>query len=111
LGIRNAHGSGTPISPNNVLRRSIFPACDRIGLTRTTWLTFRRTYSSWSHQKGVPGKVTAQLMGHANVDTTMNVYTQVMDGCVRDAVERVGGELNAIERDTAGAATPTVQIT
>jgi hypothetical protein len=46
---------GTPISPNNVLRRSIFPACKRLGLPRTTWLTFRRTYSSWSHDKGVPG--------------------------------------------------------
>jgi integrase len=101
---------GTPISPNNVLRRAVFPACDRMGLTRTSWLVFRRTYSSWSHQKGVPGKVTAQLMGHANVDTTLNVYTQVMDGSVREAVERVSGELNEIERNTAGAATPTVQI-
>jgi integrase len=27
-----------------------------------------------------PGKVVAQLMGHANVDTTLNVYTQVLDG-------------------------------
>jgi hypothetical protein len=68
---------GTPISPNNVLRRSIFPACDRLGLPHATWLTFRRTYSSWSHDKGVPGKVVAQLMGHSNVDTTLNVYTQV----------------------------------
>jgi len=25
---------------------------------------------------GVPGKVVAQLMGHAKVDTTLNVYTQ-----------------------------------
>ena len=31
------------------------------------WLTFRRTYSSWSHDQGVPGKVAAQLMGHAKV--------------------------------------------
>jgi integrase len=35
--------------------------------------TFRRTYSSWSHDKGVPGKVIAQLLGHASVDTTLNV--------------------------------------
>jgi hypothetical protein len=28
-------------------------------------------------------------MGHANVDATINVYTQVLDGSVRDAVERV----------------------
>jgi hypothetical protein len=28
-------------------------------------------------------------MGHANVDTTLNVYTQVLDGSVRAAVEKV----------------------
>jgi integrase len=73
---------GTPISPNNVLRRAIFPACNGWAC-HATWLTFRRTYSSWSHDKGVPGKVVAQLMGHTNVDTTLNVYMQVLDGSVR----------------------------
>src|SRR5689334_3398939 len=58
---------GTPLAPNNVLRRHVYPACKRLGLPRASWLTFRRTYSTWSHQQGVPGKVTAQLMGHANV--------------------------------------------
>jgi len=58
-----------------------------------TWLTLRRTYSSWAHDKGVPGKVIAQLMGHAKVDTTMNVYTQVLDGAARSAADRVGSEL------------------
>ena len=72
------------------------PSVKRLGLPHATWLTFRRTYSSWSHDKGVPGKVVAQLMGHANVDTTLNVYTQVLDGSVRDAVEKIGGELFTI---------------
>jgi len=63
---------------------------------RATWLTFRRTYSSWSHEKGIPGKVIAQLMGHAAVDTTLNIYTQVLDGSVRAAVDAVGGELFTI---------------
>ena len=94
---------GTPISPNNVLRRAIFPACKRLGLPRATWLTFRRTYSSWSHDMGVPGKVVAQLMGHASVDTTLNVYTQVLDGSVRDAVEKIGGELITIVHNPEGA--------
>jgi integrase len=87
---------GTSIAPNNVLRRHVFPACTRLGLPRATWLTFRRTYSSWSHDRGVPGKVVAQLMGHANVDTTLNVYTQVLDGSMRQAVEEVGGGLFTI---------------
>ena len=85
--------TGKAISPNNVLRRSIFPACEVLGLPHATWLTFRRTYSSWSHEKGVPGKVLAQLMGHANVDTTLNLYTQVLDGSLRMAVEKIGSEL------------------
>jgi integrase len=88
--------SGKPISPNNVLRQQVFPACERLGLTRVTWLTLRRTYSSWAHEKGVPGKVVAQLMGHVKVDTTLNVYTQVIDGALRAAVDKVGSELFTI---------------
>jgi len=85
--------SGKPISPNNVLRRWIFPVCARLALPNATWLTFRRTYASWSHDKGVPGKVVAQLMGHTNADVTLNVYTQVLDDSLRAAVARVGNEL------------------
>jgi len=51
---------------------------------------------SSAHQTGVPGKVVAQLMGHAKVDTTLNVYTQVIDGALRAAVDRVGSELFTI---------------
>jgi integrase len=88
--------SGKPISPNNVVRRWIVPACATLGLERVTWLTLRRTYSSWAHEKGVPGKVIAQLMGHAKVDTTLNVYAQVVDGSLRRAADTVGSELFTI---------------
>jgi len=102
--------TGKSISPNNVLRRSIFPACEALELPHATWLTFRRTYSSWSHDKGVPGKVVAQLMGHANVDTTLNVYTQVLDGAMRTAVDRIGDELFTIVHGPAGSGDATAQI-
>jgi hypothetical protein len=32
-------------------------------------------------------------MGHTKVDTTMNVYTQVLDGAARAAADCVGSEL------------------
>ena len=86
-----------------MLRRSVFPACEHLGLPHATWLTFRRTYSSWSHDKGVPGRVIAQLMGHANVDTTLNVHTQVLDRSVHDAVEKIGGELFTIVHKPEGS--------
>jgi len=41
-------------------------------------------------------------MGHANVDTTLNVYTQVLDGALRTAVDKVGGELFTIVHQPAG---------
>jgi len=96
--------SGKPIAPNNVLRRWVFPACEAQQLPHATWLTFRRTYSTWSHDEGVPGKVIAQLMGHAKVDTTLNVYTQVLDASVRSAADRVGAELFTIVHSLAEAA-------
>jgi integrase len=99
--------SGKPISPNNVLRTWIWPACDAAGLRRASWLTFRRTYSSWAHDKGVPPKVVAAIMGYAKVDTTLNVYTQVLDGAVRAAADRVGSELFTIVHNPDGAAALT----
>ena len=89
---------------------AIFPACEALNLQHATWLTFRRTYSSWSHDKGVPGKVVAQLMGHANVDTTLNVYTQVLDGALRTAVDRIGDELFTIVHGPAKAGDATLHI-
>ena len=35
-------------------------------------------------------------MGHVNIDTTLNVYTQVLAGSLRAAVDTVGGELFTI---------------
>ena len=99
--------SGKPISPNNVLRRWVWPACQAADLQRVTWLTFRRTYSSWARDKGVPAKVVAQIMGHTKVDTTMNVYTQVLDGAARSAADRVGSELFRVVQIPDGATTPT----
>jgi len=98
--------SGKPISPNNVLK-VIYPACEGLGLPRATWLTFRRTYASWAHEVGMPGKIIAQLMGHAKVDTTLNIYAQVLDGSVREAAERVGRGLITIDHSAPEVALAT----
>jgi integrase len=60
--------SGKPVSVNNTLRRHIYPACDAAGVPRANWLTLRRTFSTWSLQKGIPAKDIAEMMGHADVD-------------------------------------------
>ena len=57
--------------------------------------------------KGVPAKVVALIMGHTKVDTTMNVYTQVLDGAARTAADRVGSELFRIVQNPERAAALT----
>ena len=49
----------------------------------------------------------AQIMGHTKVDTTMNVYTQVLDGAARMAADRVGSELFRVVQIPDGTTTPT----
>lgn len=53
--------SGKLLSLNNVLRRWVWPACQAADLERATWLTFRRTYSSWAHHQGVPATAIVQI--------------------------------------------------
>jgi len=49
--------------------------------------------------------VVAAIMGHAKVATTLNVYTQVLDGAARDAAEKVGSELARIGQTPGGTTT------
>ena len=52
----------------------------------------------------MPGKVVARLLGHANVDARLNVYTQVLDGSLPAAVDTVGSKLFTIVHRPEGPA-------
>ena len=52
----------------------------------------------------MPGKVIAQLMGHAKVHTTLNVYTQVVDGSLRRVADTIRSELFTIVHKSEEAA-------
>jgi hypothetical protein len=47
------------------------------------------------------------LSGYAKVDTTLNIYTQVLDGSLKTAADRVGSELFTIVHKPDGAADVT----
>ena len=49
------------------------------------WHTFRHTYSSLLRQLGVDVKVQQELLRHADVRTTLNVYTQAVREYMREA--------------------------
>jgi integrase len=56
---------------------------------RIGWHTFRHTYRSWLDETGAPMKVQQELMRHASIQTTMNVYGQAMSSSKREANSKV----------------------
>ncbi len=53
------------------------------------WHTFRHSYSSLLRQLGVDVKVQQELLRHADIRTTLNVYTQAVPEYLREANSRV----------------------
>jgi hypothetical protein len=48
-----------------------------------------------------------ELTGHANIDTTLNIYTHVVDGSLRATVEKVGTKLFTIAQPQPGSSSLT----
>jgi integrase len=84
---------GTPLSDKNLYNRELAPACDRIGLPRVSWHSFRHTHQTLLHDSGASLKTSQELLGHSDLETTLNVYTHTVPDSQRTAVERVAGVL------------------
>jgi len=84
--------SGMPENSKNILRRHVYPACDALDIRRANWLTFRRTFSTWSHRNGIPPKDIAELMGHADVHMQFE-YSVAMDENKHVGAAKLGKDL------------------
>jgi len=53
--------------------------------TKVGWKTFRHSYRSWLDETEAPVGVQRELMRHASIQTTMNVYGRAMTDSKRQA--------------------------
>lgn len=53
------------------------------------WRTFRHSYRSWLDETGAPLTVQKELMRHASIQTTMNIYGKAMTDSKRQAHTKV----------------------
>lgn len=84
---------GTPLNDKNLYNRELAPACDRIKQPRVSWHSFRHTHATLLHANGETLKTAQALLGHSDLETTLNVYTHTVTDSQRTAVERVAGVL------------------
>ena len=78
-----------PYYTNAVQRDYIIPAAKLAGLGRLGWHDFRHTYRAWMGQNQTPLTVQKDLMRHADIKTTMNVYGAAMADDMREANSKI----------------------
>jgi len=79
-----------PLRSTAMLETRIKPAARKANLgDRIGWHTFRHTYSSTLRLLGVDLKVQQELLRHADIRTTMNLYTQAVSEQKRAAHSKV----------------------
>lgn len=79
-----------PYWPQTILRRHIQETAKKLGINKSIgWHTFRRTYASLLKANGEDVKVVQELLRHANIATTMNLYVQAFSEDARAAQGKI----------------------
>lgn len=78
-----------PLRATSVLENFVKPAAQQVGLGLICWHTFRRTFSTLLRRNGEDIKVQQELIRHADIRTTMNLYTQADSDQKRQAHSKI----------------------
>jgi len=65
-----------PLNLNGMQQDHIVPAARKAGLEQFGWHAFRHPYRAWLNDSGTPLGIQKDLMRHANISTTANVYPE-----------------------------------
>jgi integrase len=89
-----AGDSGKPPWPNEIVKNHIKPAAVKAGIRgKVGWHTLRHSYSTLLRVLGTDIKIQQSLLRHANITTTMNVYTEAVPEQKREAASKVAAQL------------------
>ena len=77
-------------TPGSLYKAHLEPAAKEVGIVgHFGWHTFRHTYATLLKGNGEDVKVVQELMRHANISVTLNIYAQAITQSKRDAQSRV----------------------
>jgi len=82
--------TGKPYHQEDIQKKHIRKAGVAAGIGGDIgWHTFRHSYRSWLDETGAPLTVQKELMRHASIQTTMNIYGKAMTDSKRRAHSKV----------------------
>lgn len=105
--------AGTPLNPGNARKRHLRGATRKLGLPSVGWHDLRHALATWFDARGVSPRVTASVLGHADVRTTLQIYTHAAESTAREAMEQIARELcpegRQMHHDASQSGTPVGQ--
>lgn len=84
--------NGTYIHPRN-LNRKYYELLKKAGIKDVNLHALRHTFATMLLEAGVNLKIVQELMGHARVSTTADVYSHVLLEMKKNAVKQIGKNL------------------
>ena len=82
-------------------------AAEEAGLGHVTWHDFRHAVSTRLHHLRQAGKTIQNILGHARLETTMNIYTHGIPEAEVEAIDALERELFPDRSQVAGAGKET----
>jgi integrase len=80
---------GRPMNDQNILKRHIQPAARKVGLPFVNWRCLRTSHATWLVQAGADPKSVQGQMRHSRIQTTMDVYAQIVPAAQRRALQQL----------------------
>jgi integrase len=84
---------GTPVNPGNVLKRYVRPIVRELGISLGGWHDFRHTLTTGLLRSGASPKVVSNILGHADVQITLDIYDHPDVESFRAPLDRVANQL------------------
>lgn len=81
---------------NKTPNRHVHAVCRKLGLPELTFHNLRHSYATRLFKANVQLKVVQRLLGHADIETTGNIYTHVMPDTFEAAVKSLNTFLESV---------------
>ena len=78
---------GRPVEAGNFLRRHYRPLLKRLGFPPVRFHDLRHTAATLLLLQGIHPKIVSEMLGHASVSITLDLYSHVLPDMQRDAIE------------------------
>ena len=76
-----------------LMQKVLHPACDNAKIPRIGWHALRHSYRTWMNSAKITAGTAKDMMRHADIATTMNVYGRTIPAEMREASNAIAGLL------------------